>query len=53
MRGEFSLVIIGLVGMASPDLGAVALPYVFILAIVGPLLARFAGSGVRLTPRSS
>ena len=53
VRGEFSLVIIGLVGMASPDLGAVALPYVFILAIVGPLLARFAGSGVRLTPRSS
>ena len=53
VRGEFSLVIIGLVGMASPDLGAVALPYVFILAIVGPLLARFAGSSVRLTPRSS
>lgn len=39
-RGEFSLVIIGLVGVESVVLGAVATPYVFVLAIVGPLLAR-------------
>lgn len=41
-RGEFSLVIIGLVGAGSDTLGAVATPYVFILAIAGPVLARFA-----------
>jgi CPA2 family monovalent cation:H+ antiporter-2 len=41
-RGEFSLVIIGLVGAGGGPLGAVATPYVFVLAIVGPLLARFA-----------
>lgn len=39
-RGEFSLVIIGLAGAGT--LSAVATPYVFILAIVGPVLARFA-----------
>jgi CPA2 family monovalent cation:H+ antiporter-2 len=47
VRGEFSLVIIGLVGLASPDLGAIALPYVFVLAIAGPLSTRFAGSTMR------
>ena len=36
-RGEFSLVIIGLVGMSSAAVGAVATPYVFILAILGPV----------------
>jgi len=41
-RGEFSLVIIGLVGANVGPLSAVATPYVFILAIVGPVLARFA-----------
>ena len=46
-RGEFSLVIIGLVGMSSAAVGAVATPYVFILAIVGPVLARFTGGGAR------
>lgn len=42
-RGEFSLVIIGLVGASVEGLEAVATPYVFILAMVGPVLARFAG----------
>ena len=46
-RGEFSLVIIGLVGTSIEEVGAVATPYVFILAIVGPVLARFAGGGTR------
>ncbi|MDA2992391.1 MAG: cation:proton antiporter, partial [Actinomycetota bacterium] len=42
-RGEFSLVIIGLAAASvGGTLGAVATPYVFILAIVGPVLARFA-----------
>ncbi len=41
-RGEFSLVIIGLAGTSVQALSAVATPYVFILAIVGPVLTRFA-----------
>jgi len=42
-RGEFSLVIIGLAAVSvGGTLSAVATPYVFILAIVGPVLARFA-----------
>lgn len=40
-RGEFSLVIIGLAGAGISTLSAVATPYVFILAIVGPVLARY------------
>ena len=40
-RGEFSLVIIGLAGASVEALSAVATPYVFILAIVGPVLTRF------------
>lgn len=45
-RGEFSLVIIGLVGSTVEALEAVATPYVFILAMVGPVLARFTGGRV-------
>ncbi|PND58478.1 cation/H(+) antiporter [Mycobacterium sp. ENV421] len=41
-RGEFSLVIIGLAGTTVTAVGTLATPYVFVLAIVGPLLARFA-----------
>jgi K+:H+ antiporter subunit KhtU len=41
-RGEFSLVIIGLAGSTVAAIGPVATPYVFVLAIVGPLLTRFA-----------
>lgn len=41
-RGEFSLVIIGLVGASVDTIGAIATPYVFLLAIAGPLMARFA-----------
>lgn len=42
-RGEFSLIIIGLVGGAVEQLEAVATPYVFILAIVGPVWTRYIG----------
>ncbi|EHB44534.1 sodium/hydrogen exchanger [Mycolicibacterium rhodesiae JS60] len=41
-RGEFSLVIIGLAGTSVATIGSLATPYVFVLATVGPLLARFA-----------
>lgn len=41
-RGEFSLVIIGLASAGTGMLASVATPYVFILAIAGPLIARLA-----------
>ena len=51
VRGEFSLVIIGLVGETIGAVEALATPYVFILAAVGPVAARFAGSpGGRTRP---
>ena len=43
VRGEFSLVIIGLVGETVPAVEAIVTPYVFILAVVGPIAARFSG----------
>jgi CPA2 family monovalent cation:H+ antiporter-2 len=49
-RGEFSLVIIGLVGTTLEAVEAIATPYVFILAMVGPVLARFTGTGGRPVP---
>ena len=40
-RGEFSLVILGLVGQsASGDLGGLVTAYVLLLAVLGPVLAR-------------
>jgi CPA2 family monovalent cation:H+ antiporter-2 len=45
-RGEFSLIIIGLVGTSVPGVAALATSYVFVMAIVGPLLARFAGGSL-------
>ena len=52
-RGEFSLVIIGLVGVSIEAVATIATPYVFILAIVGPLLTRFVGAGPRAVPEST
>jgi K+:H+ antiporter subunit KhtU len=42
-HGEFSLIIIGLVGTAMPAAAALATAYVFVMAIVGPVLARYGG----------
>jgi monovalent cation:H+ antiporter-2, CPA2 family len=42
-RGEFSLIIIGLVGSSFAGVEVLATSYVFVLAIVGPVLARFTG----------
>ncbi len=52
-RGEFSLVIIGLVGVSIEAVATVATPYVFILAIVGPLLTRFVGARARAVREST
>ncbi|MGW7438518.1 cation:proton antiporter [Streptomyces sp. NPDC054849] len=43
-RGEFSLVIVGLVGTMHGSLGPLVTAYVFILALAGPLLTRLAGT---------
>ena len=42
-RGEFSLIIIGLVDVSVPAVAALATSYVFVMAIVGPVLTRFSG----------
>ena len=42
-HGEFSIIIVGLVGATRPGIGALVVAYVFILAIAGPLITRFAG----------
>jgi monovalent cation:H+ antiporter-2, CPA2 family len=42
-RGEFSLIIIGLVGSSIAGVAALATSYVFVMAIVGPVVARFTG----------
>ncbi|MBA4863230.1 cation:proton antiporter [Streptomyces sp. PSKA54] len=44
MRGEFSIVIIGLVGTMHDALAPLVITYVFVLAIAGPLLTRLAGA---------
>jgi CPA2 family monovalent cation:H+ antiporter-2 len=46
-RGEFSLIIIGLAGAAIPAVAALATAYVFVMAILGPVLARFSGAPPR------
>ena len=46
-HGEFSLVILGLVGTAVADVAALATSYVFVMAIAGPVLARFGGGPLR------
>ncbi|ABL04911.1 cation:proton antiporter [Mycobacterium ulcerans] len=48
-RGEFSLIIIGLVGASIPAVAALATAYVFIMAVAGPVLARYTGGPVATT----
>lgn len=47
-RAEFSLIIIGLVGSSIPRVAELAMAYVFVMAIVGPVLARYTGGPVRV-----
>lgn len=46
-RGEFSLIIIGLAGASLPAVAAVATAYVFVMATLGPVLARATGGRLR------
>ena len=50
-RGEFSLIIVGLVGTSIPAVAAVATSYVFVMAIAGPVLSRYTGG--RLPAKAS
>jgi CPA2 family monovalent cation:H+ antiporter-2 len=50
-RGEFSLIIIGLLGSSIAGVSALATTYVFVLAIVGPVLTRFTGGPVPVSAR--
>jgi CPA2 family monovalent cation:H+ antiporter-2 len=43
-HGEFSIVVVGLVGTQHPSVGPLVVAYVFTLAIAGPVLTRFAGT---------
>src|SRR5215207_10043289 len=43
-HGEFSIVIVGLIGVQQSNLGPLVVAYVFILAVAGPLITRFADS---------
>ncbi|CPR12052.1 transmembrane transport protein [Mycobacterium bohemicum DSM 44277] len=46
-RGEFSLIIIGLAGASLPAVAALATAYVFVMATLGPVLARATGGRLR------
>ncbi|MBC6446196.1 cation:proton antiporter [Actinokineospora xionganensis] len=50
-RGEFSIVIIGLVGAGHAVLGPLVTAYVLILATTGPLIARWAGTARAVVQR--
>ncbi len=50
-RGEFSIVILGLAGTANADLAPLVTGYVFILAVGGPVLARYLGASPPPPPR--
>lgn len=50
IRGEFSLVIVGLAGTADERLAPLVTAYVMLLAVSGPILTRFVGTGKRPTP---
>jgi monovalent cation:H+ antiporter-2, CPA2 family len=52
-RGEFSLIIIGLVGTSIAGVSALATTYVFVLAIVGPVLTRFTGGPLPVGARKA
>jgi CPA2 family monovalent cation:H+ antiporter-2 len=43
-RAEFSLIIIGLAGSSIAGLAPVAMSYVFVVAVIGPVLARLSGA---------
>jgi len=50
-RGEFSLIIIGLIGPSIAEVAALATAYVFIMAIAGPVLARYTGGPLPASAR--
>lgn len=51
-RAEFSLIIVGLLGSSVAGLAPLAMAYVFVVATVGPVLARFAGGPLPVAART-
>lgn len=51
-RAEFSLIIIGLIGSSTPVVATLATSYVFVVAIAGPVLARFTGGPLPVAART-
>ncbi|MFF5213101.1 cation:proton antiporter [Streptosporangium sp. NPDC000396] len=49
-RGEFSIVIIGLLGTQHDKIGPLVAAYVFVLAIAGPLITRLTGAPLSHAP---
>jgi CPA2 family monovalent cation:H+ antiporter-2 len=49
-HGEFSIVIVGLVGAQNDTLGPLVVAYVFILAVAGPLIARLTDVRLKSAP---
>lgn len=49
-HGEFSIIVVGLVGVQHPSVGPLVVAYVFALAVTGPILTRFAGARPARTP---
>ncbi|OBI40342.1 potassium transporter [Mycobacterium kyorinense] len=52
-RGEFSLIIIGLAGTSISGMAALATSYVFVMAIIGPVVTRFAGGPAPAAARTA
>ena len=49
-HGEFSIVIVGLVGAQNDTLGPLVVAYVFILAVAGPLITRLTDVRLKVAP---
>jgi CPA2 family monovalent cation:H+ antiporter-2 len=43
-HGEFSVIVVGLVGFGNPSVGPLVVAYVLVLAVTGPILTRFVGA---------
>ncbi|MFY1675853.1 MULTISPECIES: cation:proton antiporter [unclassified Streptomyces] len=52
-RGEFSVVVVGLLGTGHQALGALVAAYVLILAVAGPVITRFVGAGPTAVSRAA
>ncbi len=52
-HGEFSIVVVGLIGTGSATVGPLVVGYVLILAVLGPVATRFADTSPRSQPAAA